>query len=320
MKIRSLTLHVMWNDDFSLVDRFLDAARSASPLTVRVSVSPPPPGEAERVVNALRNRGVKYVSALHLFYGAEEVHRYVSQYGVFASFSDVEEYVKFLKIIYSKGEVHLSRYVSLLLGGAVYDSPYFPASITTRRGVSISLLYPNDLTSIDDVKTVLKRGETIGEAVARAMGVEFLGVDGSLSPWGEESVAKAVERLFGIRLGEPGSHNAIWKLNKAIEGAPIRKTGFNEVMLPLAEDEELKTLVRAGFLDISKFVSYTSVCIPGLDMAPIRVGDWTALKRLLYDLAAVAEAKRRPIGVRIFPVDQEEYDVEGFGPTPALRL
>lgn len=320
MKIRSVTLHLMWNDDFSLVDKFIQTAGAASPLTVRVSVSPPPPREAERVITGLREHGVKYISTIHLYYGAEEVYRYVSQYYVFASLNDIGEYIKFLQRIYSRGEVHLSRYVSLVLSGVVLNSPYFPASVTTQRGVSISLLYPNDLESLDDVEKVLKRGEEVGMQIASSLGVEFLGVDGSLSPWGEESVAKAVERLFRIRLGEPGSHHAIRRINKAIESARVKKIGFNEVMLPLAEDEELKRLVRAGALGLDKFVSYTSVCIPGLDMAPVKVRNWELLKKTLYDLAAIAEAKGRPIGVRIFPVDVDECDVEGFGATPALRL
>ena len=320
MRVRSVTLHLMWNDDFSLVDQFLQRAEAASPLTIRVSVSPPPAREAERVITSLKERGVRYISAIHLYYDADEVYRYVSQYNVFASLSDVGEYIKFLQKIYTKGEVHLSRYVSLVLGGAVFNSPYFPASITTQRGVSVSLLYPNDLESLDDVDRVLKRGEEVGRQIASSLGVEFLGVDGSLSPWGEESVAKAVERLFQTRLGEPGSHHAIRRLNKAIESARVRKVGFNEVMLPLAEDEELKRLVRAGALGLEKFVSYTSVCIPGLDMAPVRVRDWGALKKMLYDLAAIAEVKGRSVGVRVFPVDVDEYDVEGFGATPSLRL
>lgn len=320
MRIRSLTLHLRWDEDFAVVDDFMRVADALRPLTVRASVAPPPPRAAEKVISKLRDLGVKYVSALHLFYGAEEIYKFVSQYGVFASTTDVAEYIKFLKIIYSKGEAHLSRYVSLLLGGLVFNSPYFPASITTKRGVSLSLLYPNDLNAINDVSEALRRGEEWGSYVAEALGLEFLGVDGSLSPWGEESVAKAVERIFNTKLGSPGSHYAIRLLNRAIEEAGVKKTGFNEVMLPLAEDEELKRLVWEGRLQLRDFVSYTSVCIPGLDMAPIRVGDWEALRRLLYDLAAIAEAKKRAVGVRIFPVDVDEYDVEGFGKTPALRL
>ena len=106
--------------------------------------------------------GINYISALHLYYSAEEVYKYVAEYGVFASFTDVGEYLKFLKTIYDKGEAHLSRYVSLLAGGLVFNSPYFPASITTRRGISLSLLYPNDIKTLSDIEEALKRGEQLG--------------------------------------------------------------------------------------------------------------------------------------------------------------
>lgn len=320
MRIRSITLHLPWDDDYSIVAKFKQAAEELNPVTVRVSISPPPPRAAERAVAKLRDMGINYISALHLYYSVEEVYKYVAEYGVFASFTDVGEYLKFLRTIYDKGDVHLSRYVSLLAGGLVFNSPYFPASITTKRGISLSLLYPNDIKTLSDVEEALKKGEQLGNYISSALGLEFLGVDGSLSPWGEESVAKAVERLFGTKLGTPGSHYAIWQLNKAIKSAEVKKVGFNEVMLPLAEDEELKRLVRAGALTLRDFVSYTAVCVPGLDMAPIRVKDWNSLKRLLYDLVAIAEAKGRPIGVRIFPVDEEEYGVAGFGNTPALEI
>jgi uncharacterized protein (UPF0210 family) len=320
MRIRAVVLHLMWDDDLAVVEKFVQTAKSINPATIRVSVSPPPRDKAEEVISALQDRGVRYISATHLYYDADDVYRYAAQYGVFSSLLNVTEYIKFLKTIYEKGEIHLSRYVALMLGGAVYNSPYFPASITTRRGITISLLYPNDLQTLDDVPRVLRLGEELGRYVASTLGLEYLGVDASLSPWGEESVAKALYRLFGIRPGEPGSHHAIYKLNQAIETADVKKVGFNEVMLPLAEDEELKRLVYEGFLNLDHFVSYTSVCIPGLDMAPVKISDWTKLKHLLYDLAAVSHAKRRPVGVRIFPVDTDEYEVEGFGKTPALRL
>ncbi|MFN3803659.1 MAG: DUF711 family protein [Pyrobaculum sp.] len=315
MKVRSVTLHLTGDEDLSIVEKFLDVAKAVDPATVRVSISPR--GDVGRLIPRLRDLGVKYISALHLRYDADEVYSYVSQYGVFASLSDVVEYMRFLKRVHV-GEVHLARYVALSLGGAVYNSPYFPLSVTTRRGVSISLLYPNDLNSLEDVETVLKRGEEVGMQVASSLGVEFIGVDGSLSPWGHESVAKAVERLFNIRLGAFGSHDAIYKINQAIERAGVKKTGFNEVMLPVAEDEEIKRLVREGALNLDKLVSYTAVCVPGLDMAPVKIREWGEVKRLLYDLAAISATKRRVIGVRIFPVDVDEYDVEGFGKTPAL--
>ncbi len=316
MKLRSLTLHTHW--DSLDVERFMEVAREVNPITIRVSVSPPPRQLAERIIAKLRDAGVRYISILHLHYTAEDMYKYVSQYGVYGTLTDVVEYLQFLKRIYSRGEQQLSRYVSLLLGGLVYNSPYFPASVTTERGITVSLLYPNDIQRLEDIPHVLKIGEDLGRRVAAALGERFLGVDGSLSPWGTESVARAIERLFAVRVGTAGTHDAVYRINQSITTANVVKTGFNEVMLPLAEDEELKQLVWSGVLNLDKLVSYTAVCVPGLDMAPVKVNDWSSIRRLLQDLAAIAAAKRRPLGVRIFPVDVDEYHVETFGNTPSL--
>ncbi|MEM0478760.1 MAG: DUF711 family protein [Pyrobaculum sp.] len=320
MKIRSLTLHVTHDYNVDLVEKFLQVAEMAGPLTIRVSISPPPKSAAAQTIEKLKNLGVKYISALHLQYNSEEMYRYIAEYQVFGTFNDALEYVKFLKLLHQRGEVHLSRYVSLVVGRAVYNSPYFPASISTKTGVSIALLYPNDVNQIEDIEHFLKIGEEIGRRVANSIGVEFIGVDGSLSPWGEDSVAKTIERLYGIKLGQWGSRHAIAEINNAIWNSSVLKTGFNEVMLPLAEDEELKRLVKSGLLDLEKLVGYVAVCVPGLDMVPLKINSWKSLKLLLYDLAALAERKQKAVGVRIFPVDVDEYYVEGFGKTPALEL
>lgn len=319
MEIRALTLHVMWYERPQM-DLLTEVARSLGARTVRISVSPPPRSRAEAVIGALRGMGAEYISAPHLYYRGEEIYALVSRHRVYSSTLDPGEYLAFLRRIYERGEAHLSRYVSLLLGGVVYNSPYFPASITDRRGLSVALLYPDDLARREDVARVLKEGEAAGMHAAASLGLPFLGVDASLSPWGQASVAKAVERLYGVKVGEWGTHEAIRDLNGEIARAPVSKTGFNEVMLPLAEDEGLKALVREGLLTLEKLISYAAVCVPGLDMVPLRISDWGRLKRLLADLAALASGKGRPVGVRIFPVDVDEYEVEGFGRTPAFRL
>ncbi|MFN7105025.1 MAG: DUF711 domain-containing protein, partial [Pyrobaculum sp.] len=77
------------------MEKFLDVAKAVDPATVRVSISPR--GNVEKLIPRLRDLGVKYISALHIHYNADEVYNYVSQYGVFASLTDVTEYMRFLK-------------------------------------------------------------------------------------------------------------------------------------------------------------------------------------------------------------------------------
>ncbi|MFB6491461.1 MAG: DUF711 family protein [Thermoproteus sp. AZ2] len=316
MEIRAIALNTPW-DDLGKVPVFLESARRLAPRTIRVSITTPPPGEARGVLEELRDMGVEYVALGE--YGGGDLLELVEELDAFAVITSPDRYVSLLGELERRGRPELARNIALSLGGIAYNSPYYPATAVNDRGVSISLLYPDDLRTIGDVAAALKRGASIGESLAFAIGEKLLGVDGSLSPWGEASVAKAVERLFGVRVGEWGTHSAIRAINEAIwaSGAPL--VGFSEVMLPLAEDEGLKELARSGELGLRDLVSYSAVCVAGVDMVPLEF-EPRALRRLLADLEALAKTKGRPIGVRVFPASGEEFDVPGFGKTPVLKL
>ncbi|MGC9170672.1 MAG: DUF711 family protein [Thermoproteus sp.] len=316
MEIRAVALNVKWGFDPERISRFLEAAKKLRPLTVRVSVTTPPREGVRQTLKALEELGVEY-AAIGIYEG-DDLEELVRTYGVFAAVGSVDRYLEFLRRVERRGEPHLAKNVALLLGGVVYDSPYYPATAVKNEGVALSLLYPDDLESLDDVAAVLGSAERLGEAFASSIGERFLGVDGSLSPWGERSVARAIERLFGVRVGAWGTHSAIRALNEAIWSSGARLVGFSEVMLPLAEDEELKRLVEGGALDLQKLVSYTSTCVAGLDMVPIEA-DEKALRRMLLDLEAIAKSKGRAVGVRVFPASGQYFDVPGFGKTPVLR-
>lgn len=315
MEIRAIALNVRRLDP-ERISRFLDAARRMRPLTIRVSVATPPRGGVVQTLKALEELGVEY-AAIGV-YEADDLEDLVRTYDVFATVTSVGRYLEFLKRIDKAGEPYLARNVALLLGGRVYDSPYYPAAIVDREGVALSALYPDDINSLDDVPAALRLAEKLGESLASSIGEPFLGVDGSLSPWGEKSVAKAIHRVFGVRVGDWGAMAAIRALNEAIWSSGVKLLGFSEVMLPLAEDEELKRLVEEGVLDLRKLVSYASVCVAGLDMVPIEA-DENSLRRILLDLEAIAKSKGRAVGVRVFPASGQYFDVPGFGKTPVLR-
>ncbi len=156
------------------------------------------------------------------------------------------------------------------------------------------------------------------------MGIDYLGIDVSLSPWGEESVVDAVERVYGIKFGGPGTLSAIYRLNRAIwdVSSQFRTTGFNEVMLPLAEDEKLKARAREGLVTFSKLVKYVMTCVAGVDMVPIPSGQVTLVRGLINDLHAIVSIKRRSVGLRLipYPGSGSEVDLGDFGKTPVLDM
>lgn len=219
--------------------------------------------------------------------------------------------------------------------GGPPETPYFPASTSTRRGISACLRYAGDLLEkitsskedLDRIMFSLVRPATQEiELACSKQGFEFIGMDASLSPWMEESVAKVIEALSGTTFGMPGTFNAIHKLNSSISrlSEHLRLTGFNEVMLPLAEDNRLKELGASGMISAMDLVSTISVCVAGLDMvllpSSVKVKE---LAMLFKDAIVLALRKRRPIGIRIILVDAQPFEwveLEGFTKAPVIPL
>ena len=223
----------------------------------------------------------------------------------------------------------LPRRIAALIGDAIL-TPYYPDSINLNNshGIALSILYPGELSNEhnlrNDLVRVFRTAEDIGKEIVSELGIDYLGIDASLSPWGEESVVDAVERIYGIRFGEPGTLSVIYKLNKAIWEASgqFRVTGFNEIMLPLAEDERLKVRAREGLITFSKLVKYTMTCVAGVDMVPIPSSQVPLIKGLINDLHAIVSIKHRSIGLRLIPYPGNEpaVDLGDFGKTPVLDM
>jgi len=215
-------------------------------------------------------------------------------------------------------------------------TPYFPATTGGKRAVMMSLLYPKYL------EKAIQRGDELSaslEALAQfsskalkkavdcsELDINNLIIDYSLSPWMEASSAKVVEALSGSRLGELGTLGAIYEINEAIQKASKKYFGggFNEVMLPVAEDDRLKELVAEGVLKLRDLVSMVSTCVAGLDMV-LLPGDFGVkeLSRLMIDLNALHKVKNRVIGMRVILTDMPpsfETELGMFGRVPVVEI
>lgn len=215
-----------------------------------------------------------------------------------------------------------------LLFGSWIETPYFPATcnISNTLGISASLRYvdlvdralfensPQELFSF--IENVYRQAEDI----SRCANIPLLGLDLSLSPWKEESVAGLVEKLMGYKIGLPGTVNAVYSLNKLIEGLirklRIRSIGFNEVMLSVAEDSVLNERVREGYMRLRDLINYSMVCVAGLDMVAVPRG--VDIHKVAIDMSTVYKIKKRSVAMRIIPTDQEPNSIvklEDFGIT-----
>ncbi|MBS7648283.1 MAG: DUF711 family protein [Thermoproteota archaeon] len=217
------------------------------------------------------------------------------------------------------------------------ETAYFPDAASRRDGFSITLRYIPDLlekvypsSKIDDLVVTLlyifKHFDTLAKRISKDFETQYLGIDTSLSPWMEESVARLVSKILDDEFGSPGTYEVLNRLNMALERASseITALGFCEVMLSVAEDNILKDLCRAGKIQLKELVSMISICVSGLDMVAIPLSTpKKRLARLLMDTFAIACKKRKPIGVRLIPVPCEpnsNVEVGRFGKMPVLQV
>ncbi|MDK2384103.1 MAG: DUF711 family protein, partial [Candidatus Korarchaeota archaeon] len=165
-----------------------------------------------------------------------------------------------------------------------------------------------------------------GRGIAGEIGTAFIGIDVSPSPWMEMSVARVVEALSGVSVGAPGSLSAIRRLNEAVwragKGLPL--IGFNETMLPVAEDNVLKVRTLEG-LRVRDLALLTLGCLAGIDMVVLPwEGGAEALGGLILDQVVVHRLKAMPLGMRVIlyegvrPGDKVELDKFGAVPVSAL--
>ena len=217
-------------------------------------------------------------------------------------------------------------------------TPYFPisTSLSSLWGVSIALRYADlvkaaltDPSMYEALVSYVRKVAAFCSEVEAHTGIKCLGLDLSLSPWMSESVGEIVELVNRADISEPGSGWAVFKLNQLISklatDANVNVTGFNEVMLPVAEDNLLKKRAAEGKLKVRDLVHLAAYCVAGVDMTAISVASYKKekLKKILYDTYSLSLIKRRSIGVRLIPSELKPGDViksKRFGDIPIAYL
>ncbi|MEB3691215.1 MAG: DUF711 family protein [Caldisphaeraceae archaeon] len=218
-----------------------------------------------------------------------------------------------------------------------FITPYFPlaSAIPGEVGISVCLTYPNYLSGsylkngyeglVASIREAGEKALEMGEFVSKELGVKYYGVDLSVSPWMEESSLGLIEAVSGVRLTRPGFASGLKRVNDAVLEASngIKTTGFNEVMLPIAEDSRLKARASEGEVSARYLAMLSGACLAGLDLAVVP-SDVDGVAGLILDVSAYSKTKKRVLGVRIIPVDGVEpgdkVDLGRFGFTPVIAI
>lgn len=237
--------------------------------------------------------------------------------------------------VYNKVEGFIGAKMGIHVGPELI-TPYFPLAktIVSIEGVSLTLFIVDELKeairnkNYRNIVETFQLSEKFGKDYSKEIGVKYFGIDPSPSPWMNASIAKVIEIASNTYFGDYGTHWGIKKVmdivNKAVYDAKVKVTGFNEIMLPIAEDNLLKVRAIEERYTVRDLMSYISVCVAGLDMVPVaKPLKYDAVARLIMDLKALSEAKKKPLGLRLIPIQAEPgsiIEIKMFGRLPVLKL
>ncbi|MEM0268448.1 MAG: DUF711 family protein [Candidatus Korarchaeum sp.] len=336
MRFRSVTLHLRDPEDFpSYSDYLLKLSERLGSMSARV-VSSEPSDDLDVELKAVHSG-----TGPSAFGRAWELLKdgYFTSISLGGNSTDLLRAADFIfRISEDLGPEYATMFA--LSSSDPPEGPYFPVTKAESFGMSFSLLYPSDLYGVlaeaEEPQAVLgyALSRIFSEAhseVRRATSdlgeeVPFLGMDFSLSPWMEESSARVVSLLARSPFLGPGTPSAIAELNSRIDEASrgLRRLGFNELMLPMAEDDVLKEAALNLEMTARDLALLTPYCLAGLDMVvlPLSVSR-TDLAKLIGDVVTSGRVKGRTVGVRVILVEAEpgeEVNLGRFGKVPVMML
>ncbi|NPA04792.1 MAG: DUF711 family protein [Crenarchaeota archaeon] len=309
--------------------------------SLRLSLSPSEELPDARVLRALGDASAGYgedllVAAVHAPYTTTNAERAVeavlSAQNMYASLlvENVDETYMHVHRILRRLGPHASR-LALLFGGFI-QTPYFPAAacLSEEECFTVSLLYPRTISRLgsNGFNTVAREAGRLEEAlriISSDLGVKYCGIDASLSPWMSESVAEALESMSGLRLYEYGFIHTVRRANELIEEticSAVSCTGFNEVMLAVAEDDLLKRYAEEGTLTLDTLLHLVFGCVVGLDMVAIEEPSDELLRRIMLEVYTASRVKGRVTGLRLLYAprgSKKLYIDETLGETPLVR-
>lgn len=315
-----------------------EVGRAAESLNVgvwtkRLALAPAPASELPRMAELMNDLVEKSVDFVAIPVGAsgpsdigEILEALSGTENLFISISggldELMLFASLLKGAFSNLGSEACTRISFTLGEPLL-TPYFPSAsaVSGEVGVSASMLYADDVRNAlasgigadGAMRRSYARAYELLRTVSTRLNIENYGVDLSLSPWMDESVARLVEAVSGVEFGGPGSHDAVHKLSRAMDSVASSKgveaVGFNEVMLPYAEDSRLLELGAQGKLTAYSLLSFAPICVAGLDMVVIPYHGEGELMRFLKDVYAVLSSKGRPSGIRVVLAQGEPRDI-----------
>ena len=224
------------------------------------------------------------------------------------------------------------------------NTPFFPAAYWKDARTNFSIGWqaidlvqdaftdaPNLEVGLQNLKTVMEaEGQKVvalAETFAQEWGMKFVGIDASLAPMGDESIAYAMEQQLPGYFGERGTLTVAAGLTRTLQSLALPLCGYSGLMLPVLEDVGLGKRSEAGYFNLDSLLLYSTVCGTGLDTIPIP-GDASTSQiiSILKDVATLSIQLNKPLSVRLFPVPgcnadcMTEFDSPYLTNTTVMRV
>ena len=209
-------------------------------------------------------------------------------------------------------------------------SPFFPGSYFTEEGqqFAIGLESANVVhdvlvqdkgkytTALPDLISGLTQHKSAASVVAlkvqQETGWNCIGVNLAVSRIGTVSVAGAIEAYTGENFGSHGTLTAVRMIAEAIQ--TVDQDGNSVLALPVIEDMLLAQRWAENTFGFDSLLAYAAAGSMGVDTVPlpgeIHSGQ---LKRILSDVAVLANTGNTPLSSRLLPVaGKKSGDMTGF--------
>ena len=166
---------------------------------------------------------------------------------------------------------------------------------------------PNLEVGLQNLKAIMEsEGQKIvalAQTLAQEWGIKFVGIDASLAPMGDDSIAYAMEQQLPGYFGERGTLTVAAGLTRTLQSLELPLCGYSGLMLPVLEDVGLGKRSEAGYFNLDSLLLYSTVCGTGLDTIPIPGDASTSqIAAILTDVATLSIQLSKPLSVRLFPV------------------
>ncbi len=154
----------------------------------------------------------------------------------------------------------------------------------------------------EELSRYTKEAEAVAMKVAAATGWTYEGIDATPAPGAQYSIATAFESYLGAPIGSYGSMTAAGIITRAVQGTPVKRTGYSGLMIPVMEDKVLAQRWSEGTFSWTRSWPGPAVCAGGVDTVPLAgATSDEQIARIIGDVSWLAYKWNKPLGARLMP-------------------